>query len=201
MNTSLRAFLGITTAHLCVDMQRLFAPGSPWETPWMERVLPRVVKLVEKSPSHSVFTRFIPARSPEQAAGMWQPYYRKWKAVTLDEIDRAVIDLMPELRRYAPPAEVFDRPTYSAFSNPHLHPRLRHKKIDTLVISGAETDVCVLSTVLAAVDYGYRVIVARDGVCSSSDQSHDALIELYERRFDVQIELAEVDEIIASWKL
>jgi hypothetical protein len=28
------------TLHLCVDMQKLFAPGSPWQVPWAERVLP-----------------------------------------------------------------------------------------------------------------------------------------------------------------
>ena len=28
------------TVHLCLDMQRIFAPEGPWATPWMERVLP-----------------------------------------------------------------------------------------------------------------------------------------------------------------
>lgn len=27
-------------AHLCIDMQNIFAKGGVWETPWMERVLP-----------------------------------------------------------------------------------------------------------------------------------------------------------------
>ena len=39
--------------------------------------------------------------------------------------------------------------------------------------SGSETDVCVLATVLDAVDIGYRVIVVRDAICSSSDEGHD----------------------------
>ena len=38
------------------------------------------------------------------------------------------------------------------------------------IVSGSETDVCVLATVLDAVDMGYRVIIARDAVCSSSDE-------------------------------
>ena len=32
------------------------------------------------------------------------------------------------------------------------------------IVSGSETDVCVLATVLDAVDMGYRVIIARDAV-------------------------------------
>ena len=28
------------TIHLCVDMQNIFAEDTPWQTPWMKRVLP-----------------------------------------------------------------------------------------------------------------------------------------------------------------
>jgi hypothetical protein len=37
--------------------------------------------------------------------------------------------------------------------------------------NGSETDVCVLSSILAAVDHGSRVILAEDAVCSTSDES------------------------------
>ena len=36
-----------TTTHLCVDMQRLFGPGTDWALAWMPRVLPRIVRLCE----------------------------------------------------------------------------------------------------------------------------------------------------------
>ena len=52
--------LGEETLHLCVDMQNLFATGSEWATPWMERVLPNVVTLIEHKPEDLAFTRFIP---------------------------------------------------------------------------------------------------------------------------------------------
>jgi nicotinamidase-related amidase len=35
-------------------------------------------------------------------------------------------------------------------------------RADAIVITGAETDVCVLAAVLGAVDFGYRVVVAED---------------------------------------
>lgn len=41
-------------------MQRLFAEGGPWPTPWMPRVLPTVEKLVTRAPERTIFTRFIP---------------------------------------------------------------------------------------------------------------------------------------------
>ena len=111
-----------------------------------------------------------------------------------------MLDLMPPLQRYAPPAKVIDKPVYAAFANSLLHDELRQRRVNTLVITGAETDVCVLATVLAAVDFGYRVIVVKDGLCSSADESHDALLNLYSRRFDIQVELAEADELLEAWR-
>ena len=60
---------------------------------------------------------------------------------------------------------------------------LRRRQTDALVISGAETDVCVLAAVLGAVDFGYRVVLATDALCSSSDATHDALLTLYREVF------------------
>lgn len=37
---TLRREIDQRSIHLCIDMQRLFASGGPWETPWMPRVLP-----------------------------------------------------------------------------------------------------------------------------------------------------------------
>jgi nicotinamidase-related amidase len=196
----LKAPLGPTAIHLCIDMQRLFAPGGPWPTPWMERVLPNVIHLVERAPSRTVFTRFIPPRSPGDVPGMWQTYYRKWQDVTLDRLDTRLLDLMPALQNFMPPARAFNRMQYSAFANGQLHRLLRRRNIDTIIVTGSETDVCVLSSVLMAVDLGYRVIIARDGTCSSSDETHDALLSLYRRRFEVQIELSDVTEIVETWR-
>jgi hypothetical protein len=34
--------LGKGAIHLCVDMQRMFDSGSPWQTVWLRKVLPQV---------------------------------------------------------------------------------------------------------------------------------------------------------------
>lgn len=196
----LAAEISSKAVHICVDMQRIFAPGGQWATPWMSRVLPTVIKLVETAPERTLFTRFITPINPTDAGGSWQRYYRKWWAVTREQLDDGWLDLVPEMAPFVPPARVFDRMTYSAFSDGRLHELLREQANDTLIISGSETDVCVLATVLAAVDHGYRVIVVEDALCSSSDKSHDALIDLYRMRFDTQIELAACQEVIEAWK-
>ena len=37
--------LGPSAVHLCIDMQTLFAERTDWHVPWLERVLPAVVRL------------------------------------------------------------------------------------------------------------------------------------------------------------
>jgi nicotinamidase-related amidase len=106
---------------------------------------------------------------------------------------------VPALPGYVPPAIVIDKPAYSAFSQPKLYNLLVAKGIGTLVTIGAETDVCVLATVLSAVDLGFRVVIVEDALCSSSDEGHDALIIMYRMRFHEQIDLVNAEELFELW--
>jgi len=38
------------TAHLCVDMQNLFAEDTPWHTPWMNGCCRRVIEIAGTHP-------------------------------------------------------------------------------------------------------------------------------------------------------
>ena len=188
------------TAHLCVDMQNLFADATPWHTPWMARVLPVVRALSERQAARTIFTRFIPPRHAGEACGSWRRYFDRWRDLTLERIDRRLLDLVPPLAALAPPAACIDKGVYSPFAAPELRELLRRRHIDSLVISGAETDVCVLAAVMDAIDLGYRVVLASDAICSSSDETHDALLSLYRRRFSEQIETADSETILSCWQ-
>lgn len=186
--------------HLCVDMQNLFAEGTEWHTPWMERVLPVVAQIAGARPERTIFTRFIPADSTEEARGTWRRYYERWPMMTLDALPAHLLDLVPPLARLAPPATVFDKRVYSPWLDPAFDRRLREKGVDSLIVTGAETDVCVLASVLGAVDRGYRVVIATDAICSSSDSTHDALLTLYRSRYGQQVETAKAEEILRCWQ-
>jgi nicotinamidase-related amidase len=107
---------------------------------------------------------------------------------------------MPPLAALCPPASVIDKTRYSAFAEPRLIEHLRRRETDALIVSGSETDVCVPATVLDAVDTGYRVIVVRDPICSSSDEGHDMLMRLYHTRYTELIETADAATILARWE-
>ena len=186
--------------HLCIDMQNIFAPGGLWQTPWMERVLPTIASIVSRYQVRTVFTRFITPQAPEDRPGQWQSYFRRWQQATRDQLPPFALDLVPALARYGPPVRIIDKPAYSAFSNPALASLLIEKGIGTVVVTGAETDVCVLSTVLSAVDLGFRVVLAEDALCSSSDVGHDALMTMYWTRFHGQVDLVTAEELIEFWR-
>lgn len=190
--------IGPNAVHLCVDMQVMFAAHTDWHMPWMPRVLPRVAELARAHPGATVFTRFIPAAAVGEGRGTWRGYYERWPGMTQERLPPGAIDLVPELARLSPPAVVYDKRVYSPWDG-DLDLRLQHRGIDTLVVSGGETEVCVLASVLGAVDRGYRVVVATDALCSSSDSTHDAAIDLFHRRYGSQVETATVAAILAAW--
>lgn len=191
--------LGPSCIHVCVDMQRLFAEETPWRTPWMPRVLPLVTRIADAHADRTIFTRFIPAERPGDGSGTWRSYYERWAELTLQNLPHGLIELVPELARCAPPALVLDKKVYSPWLTPELDQALKARAADTLVITGLETDVCVLATVLGAVDRGYRVVVATDAICSSSDETHDAMLHLYSARYTGHVQTARAQQILDAW--
>lgn len=118
----------------------------------------------------------------------------------MERADPALCDLVPELQPFCPPGIIADKATYSPCgARRPLNGPLRSAP-RALEITGTETDVCVLAAILNAVDRGFRVVVPTDAICSSSDNMHDALMNLYHQRFSQQIETATSAEILAAWR-
>ena len=163
----------------------------------MERVLPNVISVVELDPARTIFTRFIPPQSFDGASGAWRRYYRKWETMTRDRLDLQLLELVPELQQFVPPALLEDKAVMSAWHG-SLHARLRSAGIDSLIVSGAETEVCVLATVMGAIDLGYRVIIVADAICSGADSTHDAMLEIYESRYGMQVETVTTARLLAA---
>jgi nicotinamidase-related amidase len=118
---------------------------------------------------------------------------------TREVLDLRLLELMAPLAALCPPATVIDKTRYSAFAEPRMieHHGTRSGRADYL---GIRTDVRVLATLLDAVDIGYRVIVVRDAICSSSDKGHDMLMLLYPTRYSGQIETADAVTNLARWE-
>jgi nicotinamidase-related amidase len=127
---------------------------------------------------------------------MWRTYYEKWDVMTLERLGSEMVDLVPSLKAMVPPARIFDKMTYSPWTSGELHRVLAGEGVETLAISGGETDVCVLAAAIGAIDLGYRVILLKDAVCSGADDTHDASLELLGDRFSVQLEITSTEDFL-----
>jgi nicotinamidase-related amidase len=184
--------------HLCIDMQRMFAEQTPWHVPWMATVSPQIVELSGRYAERTVFTRFVPPPTADAMPGMWRNYYEKWPMMTGEQLPSELMDIVADLRPFAPPARFFDKRTYSPWIDGRLHETLAREKVEAIAIAGGETDICVLAAALGAIDLGYRVILLKDAVCSSANETHDATLELLGGRFSVQVEITDTDAFLSG---
>jgi nicotinamidase-related amidase len=99
-------------------------------------------------------------------------------------------------RRIAPrPDEPVLRKLFaSAFFGTPLAALLASHGADTVVVCGASTSGCVRATVVDALQHGYRVVVAREGVADRAVGPHEAAL------FDIDAKYGDVvgvDEAVA----
>jgi nicotinamidase-related amidase len=82
-------------------------------------------------------------------------------------------DIIPEL--YPAPGEpVIDKPGKGAFYQTDLALMLQNAEIQTLIVCGVTTEVCVNTTVREANDRGYRCVVLGDCCASYFPDFHEA---------------------------
>ena len=112
-------------------------------------------------------------------------------------------DFVDDLRPWAGEI-VIDKPGYSAFGHTTLQQMLTTRGIETLIMTGITTEVCVCSTLRAAIDLGYRCITVGDA-CASSDQAlHQsalAMIDVEGGIFGEVVTTAEVVDRFASFRM
>ena len=81
-------------------------------------------------------------------------------------------DIIPELYPVAG-EPVIDKPGKGAFYQTDLELMLKNRGIDTLLVGGVTTEVCVNTTVREANDRGFRCIVISDCCASYFPEFHD----------------------------
>jgi nicotinamidase-related amidase len=53
---------------------------------------------------------------------------------------------------------------------------------------------------LGAIDWGFRDILVTDALCSSADETHDAMMNVYMNRFGDQVETVTTETLLESWQ-
>jgi nicotinamidase-related amidase len=147
------------TALIVVDMQNDFSRrGGALFVPGMRQTLLPIQRLLKKARKKGVITVFTQCwhQADDPEFQIWGPHARAGTPGA--EVVRA---LSPR------PQDVFIKKlTYDAFYGTSLDLLLRRQGIRNVLIVGAASNICVLHTAGKASLYGYRVVVAEDGVSS-----------------------------------
>lgn len=90
---------------------------------------------------------------------------------------------------------VFDKHSYSAFTNPDLVGWLRTRGIQSLIFTGVQTNVCVESSLRDAVCRNFYATIASDCVASHSPLLHDATLANVRALFGDVLMAKEIESI------
>ena len=87
---------------------------------------------------------------------------------------------------------VLDKNTSSAFHSTGLDLHLRNMKIETLLIAGIASDMCVFTTALDAADRGFHVAIVDDACTTIDPGSHEAAMLMFRRVWGTTMSTGEV---------
>lgn len=95
----------------------------------------------------------------------------------------------------APGELVVDKNSSSAFNSTGIEWLLRNMGVETLVVAGMATDMCVETTSRDAADRGFNVIIAEDASATFFDAHHRAALSGFARVFG---QVWKTDDIVAA---
>jgi ureidoacrylate peracid hydrolase len=183
------------TAVLVVDVQPLFI-GETLQPP-VDQVLSalrRFLAVAREARVLRVFIRYMGAENPDE----------RWKALLEQfgqEFQEASAPNSPEVV-YAPGFEPeagdleVTKDRYSPFQRTGLADQLRRRDIETVIVAGLTTAVCVSSTARDAFQLDFHTITLSD-CCAEYHSEHEAALQTLGRVFG---RVCTSDEVIAAWQ-
>ena len=98
----------------------------------------------------------------------------------------------------APGEPVIDKPGKGAFFATDLDAILKHRGIESLLVAGVTTEVCVHTTVREANDRGYECLVVTDCVASYLPKLHEAALAMIAAQGGIFGWLADSEAVIEA---
>lgn len=187
------------TALLNVDMQRCFVEGSPLASPDGPALLEKInrfIRICRATGALVVHTRGWMARDGSDLGVMAElvpPFI-----VELYTEGSPTAELHPALD-VTPEDLIVDKTRYGAFHATDLAERLRHRGIDTVVISGIATNICCETTAREAAQHDFRVVVLSDGTATkemNGVSAHDLQKAALASLGMVFAQIATIDEVV-----
>jgi nicotinamidase-related amidase len=181
-------------ALVIVDMQNDFVRvGAPMEVPQARDTIPQHRQLIDCFRRHRfpiVYTRFLAGDQPrllwEFSPKLAPPTlachagHERYYADVHKTLDCAAI-----IDELAPLADdtIIDKLGYGAFHDTRLDDTLKKMSVESLIITGTVTQICVEETARQAFHYGYKTTLISDAVSSYVPDLHAATLKNFALKF------------------
>ena len=166
-------------AIIVIDMLNDFVTGA-LKVERAARIIPNIKRLLEHFRGRGVPIIYAnDSHLPEvdQEFRIWPPH-----AVRGTEGAKVIEELQPAKQDY-----VIQKRRYSAFYQTDLDLLLHELGVDTLILVGLVTDVCIQHTAADAFFRGYRIIIPEDCVETLTEEAQRRALEYLKRIYGCEI--------------
>lgn len=187
---------------LIVDVQNDFLADGGWfarsgqELGLMRRAVDDLAEFIPVARAAGVRPIFIQAIYDER--WLSKPMLERHELVGFDTRHCQSGTWGAEFYRVAPEPEddVIVKHRYSAFIGTELDPLLRAQGVETLIMTGITSNVCVESTARDGYMLDYHIVVVEDLSATYAAAAHEATLNNIRRAFG---RVATSDDLIAGW--
>ncbi|MEM0001157.1 MAG: isochorismatase family cysteine hydrolase [Desulfurococcaceae archaeon] len=151
-------------ALIVIDMLEEFVYGR-LKSPSAVEIVPAIKSLVEKARERNVPVIFVADRHLpfDHELGIWGPHAMHGSKDA---------EIISELKPTGKDIVLYKR-SYSGFRETGLNYILRDLGVDTVVLTGIHTHICVLHTAIDAFYERYKIILVKDAVAALSREDHE----------------------------
>lgn len=183
---------GTRPAVLVIDFSNAFTRGTgQFPGGDFASELAQTRRLLEGARKHGVpvFYTTIAYADPQRDSGFWG---RKIPWLVHCKLGTEAVDIDPDLHARAD-EPVIVKKFPSAFFETDLQERLRALEVDTLIIAGCTTSVCVRATAVDAMQHHYHTLIADEAVGDFDTALHAVHLRDMDARY---ADVVAVDQIL-----
>lgn len=169
----------VKPAVVVIDMINDFVTGI-FKNKRAEKIIPNVRQLVNFARENKIPVVYVNDAHMPDVDVEFDVWPQHAVAGTLGA--QVVDELEPEKSDF-----VLHKRRYSAFQGTDLDQLLRELKVDTLILTGVVTDICIQHTAADAFFRGYRIIVPVDCVEANDEQTQKAALDYLKRIYGCEI--------------
>jgi nicotinamidase-related amidase len=157
-------------------------------------IVPSIQRLIKESRKRKIPIVYVCDSHPTKLS---DHEFKKWKPHAIRGTKGA--EVIDELKPQEGDFIVFKR-TYDGFYNTELEITLRSLGVETVIVTGIHTHVCILATATAAFCRGFHVIVPEDCVTTSHPENHRTRIRYFQSHLGEVVKLNELLERLDGLK-